>query len=136
VTEQLPIVLGEFGDGAYGPTILLATQSTDGVALVRSVFGRLSSSPPGTSVWLDNDPDISLSAALWSLELRVVSESPEKHLIRSDQGVGFTWIGTQADWETMSLLIEPLLRQAGHQYLTSEAEDDALVEFSRGEDHG
>jgi hypothetical protein len=83
-------------------------------------------------VYLDADPGISIGAALWALNLRTVSSPCRKHLCRNDGG-GFTWIGTPDEWRTISLMIEPLLHQHGYQYLTSEVDDDALVEVSREE---
>jgi len=132
VTEQTILVEGEYGEGAYGPTILLLLRSSEGVAYLRNIFESLASSAEGSLVRLRNEPGISIGAALWDLKLRVVKSSSLKHLFRDDEG-GFTWIGTSDDWETMSLMIEPLLDQSGHQYLTSEVEDDALIEVSRGE---
>jgi hypothetical protein len=134
--EQLPLVVGEFYEGAYGPTVLLDTQSIEGVALFQSILAQLASSSPGTTIRLGDDPRISLSAALWSLDLRVAGESAYKHLSRANEGVGFIWVATHEEWETMSLLMESLLERIGHQYLTNESVDDALIEFSRGENHG
>jgi len=132
VTEQTILVEGEYGEGAYGPTILLLLRSSEGVAYLRNIFEALAGSAEGTVVRLSDKPGISIGAALWDLKLKVVKSSLQKHLSRNDEG-GFTWVGTSDDWETMSLMMEPLLDQRGHQYLTSEIEDDALIEVSRGE---
>jgi hypothetical protein len=134
VTGQTAVVEGEYGEGAYGPTILLRLRSAEGAAYLRAIFDHLAGSPEGTIVRLDADPGFSIGAAVWALNLGVVKSPPRRHLVRDDEG-GFTWIGTPDEWETASLLIEPLLHQQGHQYLTSEVEDDALVEVSRGEPH-
>lgn len=83
---------------------------------------------------LEAEPEIDLTAALPSLTLRVVTEPPTKHLVRSDDGV-VSWSCTPEEWSTIGELLEPLLTQRGHQYLTSETLDDALVEFSHGEGH-
>src|SRR5258708_7264264 len=135
VTEQVILVEGEYGEGAFGPTILLVLQGVQGVAYLRAIFDRLADSPEGTTVCLNEDPGLSMGAALWALDLQIVPSPPRRHLFRDEEG-GFTWVGTSDEWQTTSLMIEPLLHQHGHQYLTSEVEDDALVEVSHGETHG
>lgn len=126
-----PLIVGDFGDGADGPTILLATSGAEGVELLRSLFENLSTSRPGTVVHFGSDSMISLTSEL-SLELRVAAEKCKPHLAQLDSG-SFAWTGTPYEWETLGLLIEPLLRGAGHQYLTSDVLDEATIEFSRGE---
>jgi hypothetical protein len=135
VTAQCPMVDGELGDGAFGPTILLTPRSHDGVERLRVLFALLAASNPGIVVNLVEEAGFDLGASIWSLRLQVTDSRPIKHLVRGKDG-GFTWSGTSDDWETASLLVEPLLRQSGHQYLTDEAMDDAIVEVSYGEHQG
>jgi hypothetical protein len=78
---------------------------------------------------------VSLAAAITELTMRVVDKAPAQHLGR-DRAGGFTWSCTADEWHTVSLMVEPLLHQSGHQYLTSEIEDDAVIEVSYGECHG
>jgi hypothetical protein len=129
------LVEGEFGEGAYGPTILLRLRSPEAAIYLQSILDRLASGGPGASTRLEDDPHISLGAALWTLELRVVAEPQLRRLAKQQDG-GFSWVGTSDEWQTTSLLIEGLTDHAGHQYLTSEVDDDALVEVSQGEAYG
>jgi hypothetical protein len=134
--SDAPVLIeGDCGDGAYGPTILLELRSAEATDLLLSVFGDLVDSAPGTEIRLDRIPRVSLGASIMRFVLRAVDVSPDRHLVRDGAG-GFLWSCTADEWDTARLLIEPLRRQPGHQYLTSEFEDDALVEVSSGEHHG
>lgn len=135
VTGRDLLVEGEFGEGAYGPTILLKLRTPEAAAYLRTLLDRLVEEGHGAALRLEEDPRISLGAALWSLELRVVAEPQLRRLTKEHDG-SFIWSGTPDDWQTTSLLIEPLIDQSGHQYLTSEVDDDALVEVSQGEVDG
>ena len=74
------------------------------------------------------------AGTLSDLMLFKVACKGQRHLVREDPNK-FVWSCTSEEWYTMSLMLEPLLRQEGHQYLTSEGTDDALIEVSYGEDH-
>ncbi len=91
--------------------------------------------PIGTTVSLVNQPDASIGAALGDLLLTRVVRRPEKNLVREEYD-SFVWSCTSDEWTTMSLLLEPFLKGSGHQYLTDEVADDALIEVSYGEHHG
>jgi hypothetical protein len=132
MTRMNPLVEGELGEGAFGPTILLRLASTQGATYLHSLFARLASSPIGTCVSTEDEPDVALSASIWRLCLEVIAEPRTKRLSRTDGG--FTWVGTSEDWWTTALLVEPLAQLSGHQYLTSEGVDDAIIEVSQGED--
>ena len=128
------LIEGDYAEGAYGPTILLVLSSADATNWLRATFDHLAAAPEGTDIRLDAQPEVVLGAAVMQLTLRVVDQVPDRHLVRDGSG-GFTWSCTRAEWHMASLLIEPLATQVGHQYLTSEIEDDALIEVSRGEHH-
>jgi hypothetical protein len=125
-------VEGDFGEGAFGPTILLRPQGAEGVARLRTVFSRLANSPTGTVIRLLEEPGFELGASIWSLTLKVCESIRGKHLVREVDG-GFTWSANNDEWQTAAMLVEPLLRQPGHQYLTDETLDDAIVEVTCGE---
>jgi hypothetical protein len=129
------LIEGDYGEGAFGPTILLVLLSVDATKWLRSTFGYLANAAVGTVFRLDNQPHVSIGAAVTELSLRVVDRVPARHLVRDRTG-GFTWSCTAEEWETASLLVEPLLNQPGHQYLTSEVDDDALIKVSYGERQG
>jgi len=126
------LVEGEFAEGAYGPTILLRTSSHEGAELLRSIFERMAQGEPGMILSLEEQAGVALSASLWALRLIRVPTAQPKRLSRDGDG-GFTWVGNQEEWETTALLVGPLTQHTGHQYLTSEQVDDALIEVSQGE---
>ena len=73
------------------------------------------------------------SEGVESLTLRVLSGKPTKALARVGEGSNghaFTWGNTSEDWEECVAKVDGLLEQnrPGHQYLTREDLDDALVE--------
>lgn len=131
---ESPFVEGDYAEGAYGPTIVLVLSSADAANWLRGMFDDLAAAPEGTVIQLDAQPEVVLGAAVMRLNLRVVDRMPGRHLVRDGSG-GFTWSCTRSEWHVASLLIEPLATEIGHQYLTSEIEDDALIEVSRGERH-
>ena len=135
MTADEVVVEGEFAEGAYGPTILLRASSPQGAGRLKTIFDQLAHGESDTAILLEEQPGISLDASLWSLRLQRVPTSQPKRLSRNEDG-GFTWIGTPDEWETTAMLVEPLTRQFGHRYLTSEVTDDALIEVSQGESLG
>jgi len=130
-----PLLEGDFYEGAYGPSILLVLTSREAVAWLRSIFDDLARASIGAVFRLDSQPRVAIGAALTALELRRVEDTPTRHLVQAPDGT-FTWSCTADEWQTASLMLEPLLKQSGHQYLTSETDDDATIEVSYGEDHG
>jgi hypothetical protein len=122
-------------EGAYGPTILLVLTSVDGVSWLRAILDGLAESEVGTVLRLDSQSRVSIGAAVTELNLQLTDRSTGRHLV-GDRTGAFTWSCTAEEWRTASQLIEPLLHEAGHQYLTSEVDDDALIEVSFGERHG
>jgi hypothetical protein len=135
MSQQPPLLEGDFYEGAYGPSILLVLTSREAVAWLRTMFDDLASAGVGTVVRLDNQQRVEIGAALTALRLRRVEHTPDRHLVQAPDG-SFTWSCTADEWHTASLMLEPLLEQSGHQYLTSETADDAIIEVSYGENHG
>lgn len=132
---ESPLVEGDYYDGAFGATILLVLNTRIAVSWLRNVFDDLARAPIGSTFSLLDQPRVNVGAALQGLAMVRVDRPPTRHLVREPDG-SFTWSCTADEWETASLMLEPLLSQAGHQYLTSEGIDDAIVEVSYGEDHG
>lgn len=135
MSAQRPLIEGDFYQSAYGPSILLVLTSREAVAWLRSLFEHLAGTSIGAVFRLDTQPRVEIGAALTALELRRVDATPTRHLVQASNGT-FMWSCTADEWETASLILEPLLKQSGHQYLTSETDDDAIIEVSYGEDHG
>jgi hypothetical protein len=134
MSPQQPPLEGDFYEGAFGPSILLVLTSPEAVVWLRSIFDDLAASSIETVLRLDSQPTVEIGAALTALELRRVERASDRHLVQAPDG-SFTWSCTADEWQTVSLMLEPLLEQSGHQYLTSET-DDAIIEVSYGEHHG
>jgi hypothetical protein len=136
VRGQSPLLEGDYYEGAFGPTILLILTSSVAVDWLRAMFDRMAQETIGAVVSLLDQPRVAIGAALPGLRLALVEREPDRHLVRGPDG-GFTWSCTTDEWHTASLMLEPFTDgQAGHQYLTSEVDDDAIIEISYGEDHG
>lgn len=133
--DQAPLLEGDFYAGAFGPSMLLVLTSPEAVSWFRGVFDGLAEAEPGAEFRLDSQPGVDLGVAVTGLLLRRVERASARHLMHDGAG-RFTWSCTADEWREASLLLEPLLAGPGHQYLTSETDDDAIVEVSYGEEHG
>lgn len=133
-TSQPPFVEGDYYEGAFGPTILLVLTSREAVAWLRRVFEGLAEIDVGSALRFDTRPEVEIGAAVTGLFMRRVERAPERHLERQSDG-SLMWSCTAEGWRIASLLLEPLLNRPGHQYLTSETDDDAIVEITFGEQH-
>jgi hypothetical protein len=133
---QPPLLEGDYYEGAFGPSILLIVTSLEGVDWLRAMFDRMADGSVDAVVSLLDQPRVAVGAALPGLRLVLVERAPERHLVRATDGC-FTWSCTVDEWHTASLMLEPFADgQVGHQYMTSEIDDDAIIEISYGEDHG
>jgi hypothetical protein len=138
-SEAIPLIAGDFYEGVHGPTILLEAQSLLGIDWFHQKLQELSRDERA-SFDLASMPEVRI-AGIQELRVETVAVQPEAALTRmggsSYDHACFSWKQDSLRWIHASMLIEPLLRGGrGHQYLTSEAEDAALVEFSFGEDLG
>lgn len=129
-----PLIEGDFYEGAFGSSILLALTSRDAVTWLRTVFDSLAEADVGDVFRLDGPPRVEIGASITAFLLQRVEQPPERHLVRAPDG-GFMWSCAAEEWRTASLMLEPLLTQSGHQYLTSETDDDGIIEVSFGEGH-
>lgn len=129
-----PLAEIDFYDGAYGPSILLILTGKESIAWLRMIFESISAAPVGTVIDLAELPQVRATGGLRNLVLSKAANEPRKRLVLEATG-GFAWSCTSDEWRTMSLMLEPFAVRSGHQYLTSEGLDDALVEVSYGEDH-
>jgi hypothetical protein len=133
------LILGAFYPGAYGPTILLEAQGLLGVDWFLRKLVELSRDEQAV-IDLASMPEITIEG-IDELKAETVAVQPEISLMRtagsSGNGASFLWRQDTLRWAHASMLIEPLLKgRPGHQYLTNEGRDAALVEFSHGEDLG
>jgi hypothetical protein len=134
VIERPLLIEGDYFAGAYGPSILLILVSPEAAQWLKVLFDGLADQGTGASVELTGMPEVTIGAALTDLTLSVVDDAPTRHLVRSRDG-SVRWSCTSEEWRTAGQLVEPLIDHPGHQYLTSEIDDDAIVEVSRGEEH-
>lgn len=137
--DGLPLILGDFYHGAYGPTIILKAQTLLGVDWFLRVLVRLSRDEEATFD-LASMPELQIDG-IDELRVETVAVQPDIPLTRtvgcSYEDAGFLWRQDTLRWAHASMLIEPLLKgRPGHQYLTNEGRDAALIEFSHGEDLG
>lgn len=137
--DGLPLILGDFYPGSYGPTILLEAQSLLGVDWFLRVLVKLSRHEEA-SFDLASMPELRING-VDELKIETVPVQPDIPLTRTAgsgyNDASFSWRQDTLRWAHASMLIEPLLKgRPGHQYLTNEGRDAALVEFSHGEDLG
>ena len=118
--------------GAYGPTIRIAIQTPEDLIAMRRLFEKLAS---GEVVQQDLAKVLTWSFdSIQSLIVRSAPESPTKALElkgHTSQGPIFWWTNSYDDWLECAYKVDPLIfgDSPGHQYLTHEGFDDALVEL-------
>ncbi|MBS1860982.1 MAG: hypothetical protein JSS68_04650 [Actinobacteria bacterium] len=137
--DGLPLILGDFYQGAHGPTIILEAQTLLGVDWFRRVLVKLSRDEEA-NFDLVSKPEMRIDG-VDELKVETVPVQPDIPLTRTAgsgyESAGFLWRQDTLRWAHASMLIEPMLKgRPGHQYLTNEGRDAALVEFSHGEDLG
>lgn len=131
-----PAMMLAYYEGAYGPTIRLDTQAVEELRSVRRLFGRFAA---GEAVEEDLCAALDCRAdAIQSVTVRTAPEPPAKALeLRGQGGQGpiFSWTNAPGDWLECAEKVDALLSSGspGHQYLTAEGFDDALVELCYGE---
>jgi len=128
------------------PTIFVQLPDRRAVEVLKALFLGLAvserpialSEQPGTELKGMTSLDLVLakepagSPALQRiLDLFRFTEDPRKHLLRVDDSPKYRWTCTAEEWRASAELLEPFLEdRSGHQYLTDEGVDDALIEVS------
>jgi hypothetical protein len=129
------LIIGEFGAGAFGPTILLKLLSERSVDWLRCVFRRLADESHAT-LDLATASEVRIEGVR-SLLLMHTNESGDAELRRAPSARterDFVWEADSAGWLDAAGLMDPFLAgSTGHQYLTREGIDAALIEISFGE---
>jgi len=129
------LIIGEFGEGAFGPTILLKLLSERSAEWLRSTFTRLAENPDVTPD-LAGEPLVEIGGVR-SLVLRHTSQAEDvvlRQVPAPDGGLDFVWETDSESWAFAAGLMEPFVTgRTGHQYLTREGIDAALIEVSFGE---
>lgn len=127
------MITWDFGIGASGPTIFVRLRTVDDVQALSAIFLELAERL-GARIDLSTQPALQLHR-ISRCELVSVESSPRKRLRRVDDGQAFEWSCTRDEWATAAALLDPFLAgSTGHQYLTQERLDDAIVEVSYGEE--
>ena len=120
--------------GAYGRTIRLATDEEATLQALRKVFlqlarGRRGPFELGETIFprVDRRTRIKIYAALIERERRkTLAEEPAAN------PPTFRWRQSKDGWRQCAYLVKGLLQGSGrgHQYLTTEGVDDALIELA------
>jgi hypothetical protein len=117
--------------GAYGPTIRFDTNSRNPLLRLKEAFRTLIRGEKSVvelhrlqGLQVTNIAE--LTAELVELAPRVALE----RMASRKEGAVFRWRNTKEGWQDCADLVEPLAECSGpgHQYLTVERVDDALVE--------
>jgi hypothetical protein len=128
-------VVVDYYAGAYGPTIRVAINSLEHLKSIRDLFASLAAGQL-KSVKL-SDVIAAKVSGMKSLHLERIFE--ERVLSKSLAVVGhqaegpeFVWSQSALGWIECAELINSIVKnnRPGHQYLTIESVDDALVEIS------
>lgn len=130
--SQSPLMTGDYYAGAYGPTIVLILHSTTACSWLQSVFRDLADCDGSHILTIDPKARIHNIDAI---EMTCRSDGP-KVAIRNpdDNEKQFAWSATPQGWLYQADLIQPFCDGgSGHQYLTDDEDDVALIEVSFGE---
>lgn len=133
-----PLIVGAYGrSGAYGPTILLELKSPAAARWLHDLFLQVRRGQ--RAVDLTSDARVRISGIT---RLQIDTRAGVGPLVQLRQtgndasGPSFLWTATSAGWSYQAGLLEPFMGgRPGHQYLTSEESDDAIVEVSLYEAH-
>ena len=118
--------------GAYGPTIRIDAQSLEDLVAVGQLFRRLAA---GAVEEADFGGALGCRLdSIGSLIVRSVESRPSKALDLLYYSAGqpvFGWSNTREEWLEQTEKVDVLAANdyPGHQYLTQEGVDDALVEL-------
>jgi hypothetical protein len=129
------LIRGDYYDGAYGPTILLVMMSSAACAWLQRLFCDMAER--GGPHVLTAAPEICLKN-VGEIELVRRSSGPLVSIqelgARAGSEQSFEWSATDDGWLHMRDLVQALCEHGvGHQYLTDDEDDVALIELSFGE---
>lgn len=131
------IVVSYYVD-SIGPTIRIDIESLTDLLLVKGLFQKLAE---GTSYEVNlHDLRNTAMMGIEGLTLKLVPKEERRTLKRVGDQTGrpvFIWSRTREGWDDCVALIDGLAasESPGHQYLTQEGIDSALVEVSFLEHH-
>ncbi len=133
VQSSVPLIVGDYYAGAYGPTIILILRSTASCVWLQRVFRDLGDN--NSPRVLTSEPQARI-VNVDIIEMRCQPDGPVVALRHPDNGSekSFAWYATPDGWRYQADLIQPFCDGgSGHQYLTDDKDDVALIEVSFGE---
>jgi len=129
------IILVDYYEGAYGPTIRIDVQAVTSLIKVKDLFLQLAESVTQTVNFTETD--LVIASGLNQLIMKVVPDDQvcEKKLellVNRSMSIIFYWSMPSGGWRRCAGLMDGLLEShyPGHQYLTQEGVDDAIVEIA------
>jgi hypothetical protein len=131
--QRSPLLTGDLYDGAYGQTIILIADSSAACVWLQAVFRELAHG--GSSRTLTAESEVQITN-VEAIELVTRPDGPRVTFRQSDAATegSFVWSATPEGWLYLADLIQPLVDGGiGHQYLTEDKNDVALIELSSGE---
>ena len=123
------IILLDFGEGAYGPTILIDTQTDKALNRLINVCSRLAR-PGAPAVDLARIEDVFRSSAVDSLLFRAAADDLRLQTMQGKgQGRSIVWSQLPHRWTECVRQLEALVASQlpGHQHLTEEGSDVLVV---------
>jgi hypothetical protein len=117
----------DFYDGAYGPTLRVGIPSRRLLEKVEDVLRSLIQGR-ATEVHLAGASFV-LAGNVATFDLTLGGGGNSK-VLRLRRGASFIWTNSVDGWQHCLDLLEGFRDEAGHQYLTAEGVDDALVEVA------
>jgi hypothetical protein len=128
-------ILLDYYEGAYGPTIRIDAQSMEDLLGIKNIFLQLAGSS-SQAIDLAEKEGVK-TTGLNQFILRWVPDKPEvkKKLVllsNTNTDIAFEWAMSAKNWKRIAGLIDGLIESnaPGHQYLTEEGVDDAVVELA------
>jgi hypothetical protein len=126
----------DYYDGAYGPTILIIANQQSSRLAIRDLLLAMSEGRHAQVDFTQIGGVRVLSPLSLILRFEENQRTGKSLILKSlNPSAAFEWSQTSADWKYCYDLVDVLARDSrpGHQYLTHEGVDDALVIISHGE---
>jgi len=125
-------ITGDFYEGAYGPSIIIALASPRAAEQLKAVVLHVSGGSGPLD--LENQPSVQLCHGL---RIRMtMGDNTEKVLAQVGDSPAFEWSCPSEVWREVVEMLDPFIAgKNGHQYLNDGVLDDALIEATHGEGH-
>jgi hypothetical protein len=128
-------ILLDYYQGAYGPTLRIDILSVDSLHKVKNLLVHLAKSVNHEINMVEAENVVAMGVSRFILQSVSDDKEVEKkltHVEQSNNGHIFYWKMSSDSWERVVCLVQRLLdtNRPGHQYLTEEGIDDALIEIT------